>query len=396
MEDDNRHYKSWGYGRSTLATLRLVNRTFCRIASPWLFRHIILRFHRRRGIQPLSRLKRISKSRYAKYVHQIDIGFNSNISYAFDTTTELYIEDLAGLLPTYLRKFTNLKALEFEDPPLDVREDIRKLYVKTVVSALRYVPLPKLEELEIRLPITRDFSQFTPPKITRLQIPIEKVMQGLRHLALHVCAYTKGMDGEDIPGPILPEHAEHPNNDYAYEMFSMLELATNLDSLKISSFNILDLDPFDIPSSLRLRCLHLEGVAISPEALLTLMNQSEETIRYINLYRVNLSSKTWYYVLLRMNKLFKLLDIQMEHCGYSGSSAHLNGDCRDIFQSIESCGFDDSMALGKLQRQVNANRVAAGLQPFSHLKYHWSPEPPAGLERDPYERSDNDYSDDDL
>lgn len=150
----------------------------------------------------------------------------------------------------------------------------------------------------------------------------------------------------------------------------------------------------------KLRCLHFEGLAVSPDDLLGLMDRCQGTMRYINLFNVKLTDKTWYYALLRMCKLPHLLDIQMEHCGYHslGESAHLGRDVPDenIFQQIETNSQYDRSALGTLQRQVNKIRVAVGYKPFSHERYHWCPEPPTGLERDPYERSDNEYSCDDI
>ena len=92
-----------------------------------------------------------------------------------------------------------------------------------------------------------------------------------------------------------------------------------------------------------------------------------ETMRYINLFNVKLIDITWYYALLRRCKLPHFLDIQMERCGYHSlrEGAHLGRDIPDeknIFQQIETNSQYGRSALGTLQRQVNKNRVAVGVQ----------------------------------
>lgn len=402
MEDDARHYKSFGGARQNLAALRLLNRTFCRCASPWLFRHIDARHKHQANMLPLERLGKISQSKYAKYVRQIDIGFTPNIVYAGDKLDGcvLYTEDFRGLFQSYLARFPNIKALEFHEPPSAMDKDTRRTYKDTVLSTLRYVPLPKLEELEIKFSIGNDFGFLDMEEdslhTTPLRIPSKRFMKRIRHFGLHVCAYTDGVGGEKAPEITPLEYPTLPFYDYSSRLFFMVQAACSLQSLTISSWNVLEHSAWSTMHLDKLRCLHFEGLAIYSDDLLGIMYQCKETIRYINLFNVKLIDKTWYYALLRMCKLPRLLDIQMEHCGYFslGESAHLGHDIPDenIFQQIETNSQYDRSALGTLQRQVNNNRVAAGFKPFSHERYHWCPEPPTGLERDPYERSDNEYS----
>lgn len=107
---------------------------------------------------------------------------------------DLNIEDLAGLLSSCLMKFPNLKALEFHEPPLSLPQLHRRVYIDTVTSALRYVRIPNLTELDIHFPITHDFEDFFPTKFSSLQIPISDALQNLRHLGLYVCAFTDRRD----------------------------------------------------------------------------------------------------------------------------------------------------------------------------------------------------------
>ncbi|KAJ5665525.1 uncharacterized protein N7477_007973 [Penicillium maclennaniae] len=354
----------------------------------------------------LERLKKISQSRYAKYVRQIDIGFTPDIVYAGDTQEDcvIYVEDLQGLIRSYLARFPCIKALEFHEPPPAMHKDYIAIYIRTVVSTMRYMPFPRLEELDIKFPFDNDFMFFDPDQqyfeTNSLRTPISKVLKRLRHLSLHSCVYSGVSEAEELPHSNTPEYATLPNSIYSSEMFNMIDQTWSLESLTVSSRNIVKITEVPTLHLSKIRSLHFEGLAVSPDDLLGLMDRCQDTMRYINLFNVKLIEKTWYYALLRMCKLSNLLDIQMEHCGYYslGESAHLGHDIPDenIFQQIETNSQYDRTALGTLQRQVNKNRVAVGYKPFSHERYHWCPELPTGLERDPYERSDNEYSCDDM
>lgn len=162
----------------------------------------------------------------------------------------------------------------------------------TVISMLRYLPLPNLLELEVRFPITHDFGRFFPNKTNSLQTPIEDILQHLRHLELCVRAYTDSADQRHRQTPVLPEYAALPNSTYAPHLFRMVENAPNLESLILSSVNILDFDSVTFPSTLCLKSLHLGGVSISSDVLLSLVNQSAHRLKYISFWLVKLKSGT--------------------------------------------------------------------------------------------------------
>lgn len=316
---------------------------------------------------------KISQSPYALHVCQLDFGFDK-----FSSTTKTadlsYIEDLSGCLSSLLVRFPNLAALEFNEPPSSVPQVQRKLYMDTVASVLRYVPLPNLTELEIKFPITHDFGRFFPTNPSFLQIPTRDIVQRLRHLGLYVCAYTDQHDQRHWLTPILPEYAALPNDNFASRLFRIAEIAPNLESLAIHSVNILDIDFLAFPYSLCLRSLCLGGVSISSDILLLLFDQSAKRIKYIDFWLVKLKSGTWQQVLLHMCKLPLLLDINIDFGGYSttGSSSHLASRIAPdphYRPNIETENSLDFSALGVLQRQVNSNRIAAGFQPFPDTDY---------------------------
>lgn len=315
---------------------------------------------------PLERLIQLSKSPYATYVRQVDFGFTESLPPSAST---LYIKDLAECYWPLLIKFTNIRALEFHEPPSSLPQSQRESYMDTVISILRYLPLPNLSELEVTFPITHDFGRFFPNKTNSLQIPIGDILQHLRHLGLHVRAYTDSADQRYWQTPILPEYAALPNSTYAPDFFRMVESAPNLESLSLSSANVLDFDLVAFPPTLCLESLHLGGVSVSSDVLLSLINQSAHKMKYISFVLVKLKSGTWQQVLFQLCKLPRLLDINIDYSGYTltGSSSHLADSLLpspDAPLKIETLHDPDLTELDNIQWRVNLNRISMRLKPF--------------------------------
>lgn len=312
-------------------------------------------------------LSRLSHSAYAADVRQIDLRlgeyFGSTDKYQLD------VEDLAGLLSSCLVRFPRLSALEVHRLPSSLSEEKTRVFISTIVAALRYVPLPNLTELEISFPITHDFGELFSDKASPIRVPIERVLGSLRHLHLSVTEYTSVIGQRFWRTPISPANAALPNESYMIYLSRLVEAAVNLDSLSIGSTNILNLDNIEFASSLRLKSLRLRSVSISPLRLTSLVEQCKDTVKHIELDFVKLNSGTWQDVLMQMCKLPHLHYFFVESVGYSstGSSSHLADAPRppDDLESIETLNFIDLNALGNLQRQVNTNRVATGLPPIS-------------------------------
>ncbi|QKX58607.1 uncharacterized protein TRUGW13939_05732 [Talaromyces rugulosus] len=380
-QEDPRRYNIRGSGsKQMLANLRLVSKAFCMSVSPRLFRHVVAELYSssRTGHSPLVRLIEISKSRYAIYVRQIDFRF---YSYSSGSADRPDVEDLAGILPPCLVRFTNLRALTFDKPPSDLSQEKTRVYIHSVIAAFRDVPLPNLEELEIHFPIAHNFGQFFPLKTSAVQIPITDVIQRLRRLELAVCAYTDHRHQRYWRKPISPEYAALPNEDHASYLFKMIEPAINLTSLSIRGLDIIDLDTVKFSPSLRLRFLTLSCVSISAQNLLSLMVQSRQSLRVIGLELVKLNTETWHHVLLEMSKFPQLVDFHIDSSGYSltGSSSHFVPGLLpepDDPSAIETRERHDIPALGNLVRAVNANRVKTGLQPLSDYEYKFARLPP--------------------
>lgn len=317
------------------------------------------------------RLSRLSRSAYAADVRQIDLGLDP---YGSTDEYQLYVEDLAGLLSSCLARFPRLSALEVHGLPSSLSQEKTRVFVNTIVAALRYVPLPNLTELEISFPITHDFGKLFNDKASPTRVPIEHVLGSLRHLSLSVTEYTDIIGQRYWRTPVSSANAALPNESYTIYLSRLVQAAVNLDSLAISSTDILNLDNIEFASSLRLRSLCLSSVSISSFRLTSLIEQCEDTVKRIHLNLVKLNSGTWRDVLMQMCKLPRLHFFFIESVGYSltGSSSDLATRLLpqpDDPDDIETHDSFDLYALGNLQRQVNANRVAAGLPPISEYYY---------------------------
>ncbi|RAL14323.1 uncharacterized protein BO97DRAFT_412644 [Aspergillus homomorphus CBS 101889] len=374
--------------RHHLATLRLVNRAFCRSASPRLFRHLRVTAksaQSKTAESPLVGLVELSHGPYADYVRQIDIGLEDTEH--SDEFCAMFLEDLAGLLPSCLSRLPKLRALDFQGVPASLPEATTRDFVNTVISSLRYVPLPNLTELEIAFPLTHDFAQFFPNKTissSALRISAEHVLQRLDHLGLRITASTSEHAQPQYEPPVPPPataaapHTALPNQTHAHWLFKMIRHASNLKSLSISSADTLDLDGASFSRSLRLQSIQLRGVSISSYKLLSLVEQCKDSIRHIELYQVQLNSGEWQHVLSRMTNLPGLVGFVIKSCGYSsrgagatyynhhGTQTAGHGSPGPVMKTTNST---EILALGALQRRVHANRTNCGLAPFRETEY---------------------------
>lgn len=294
------------------------------------------------------------------------------------------------MLSPCLAQFKNLKDISFGEPrpAPDLSQEETRSYINTIVMALRYVPLPNLTGLDIQFPLCHDFGLLFPSKGSSVvQIPITNILRQLRRLKLKICIYTNGRHQRYWhPETILPEHAALPNENHVSCLYQMLEPAVNLTSLSINSEDILNLDPANFSSSIQLRSLSLTGISISAHNLLALITQSRERLEYIFLDLVQLNSETWHKVLLEISKLPRLVNFHVESGGYSptGSSAHLVTTIPPdpgTQPNLETYSKEDLLALAALQRVVNANRVNAGLKPFSEYYYLFIEDPEREAQR---------------
>jgi Leucine-rich repeat (LRR) protein len=239
----------------------------------------------------------ISSSQYAQYVRQVDLGYGSLPCSVGDIV--LYTENLVGLLSSSLRQFPNLKAIDFSGPPLtSLPYDKMKASIDPILMALCYVPLPNLTELEIRLPMTNNFAPLFAEKISILRIPIEQTLNRLHHLGLHVYAQTN-------------------QQSCATHLLRIVELSNSLTSLSLSSTNFLSIDSLILSSKVCLRVLSLQKVKISSQNLVDILEQSIESMVYIELRQLQIEPGSPKEILSAMDSLFCLYDLDICEGGTS-------------------------------------------------------------------------------
>ncbi|KAL3429770.1 hypothetical protein BDV09DRAFT_189831 [Aspergillus tetrazonus] len=328
--------------RSELMTLRLVSRNFCAAASRHLFKHIVAPTDSSiRGRNSLQRLVEISRSKYAAHVRHLETGYCRGASYRSPSLGQ-DIQDLAGLLSPCLANSSSESLTREQEGTA----------IKAIVSALRYVTLPRLEGLELFFPVAHDFKCFFPSGSTSLHIPMENILRRLKYLRLRVTAYTQEREQRYWKTPVLPAHAALPNDLHAAHLLRLVELAPNLTALGIGSTDVLPFEIIRFSPALRLTSLCLVRILITFDHFRALIDQCKDHLKHIELY------------------------VCINSCGYpaTGPNAHLVGILPepDNPEPLETMNCADYEGLYELKKFVNANRVTLGLDPFESTDSRWS------------------------
>jgi hypothetical protein len=200
---------------------------------------------------------------------------------------QLFIEDLAAVLPACLCNFQNLSALSISFP-----DDPRPLCTELVRNIFRYIPLSSLKELHLALPFTYDFAtllmQETINSSTPSRSSIKSTMKQLKDLSVSVC------DGSGFGGECYyqkpPSSAQRafPNEEYSDHFLNWFswQRSWNLSDI----IHVLNMDALDATHLYKLRILELHRVKISHTMLLSIMERNHETLRSIFLWTVELKS----------------------------------------------------------------------------------------------------------
>ncbi|RYP08809.1 hypothetical protein DL765_008672 [Monosporascus sp. GIB2] len=393
--------------RKRLSILRLVNRPFYRSASIRLFRCIratISGSFVSTDRWPLARLRELCASpSCAPLVRRLEVGYRyfdhpGPDEWEPGSRYRLYAEDAARLLPVCLAALPNLEVLDVRGPSFPslnlgaassaapptsslVVEPMR-MFTDAVVSALRYVPLPRLAELNLRLAVTHEFGAFFPEHTTPCRIPVGDVMRRLRHLEISISDFTERDSRVTVRNDtsLSALAGVHPNPDSAALPLRLVELAAageNLESLSIRGSDIIDLGALRLGDGgvPRLRHLGLTRVAASAENVLRLLAPCRYSLRGVRLTHVELDAGTWRDVLSALATFPHLCYFSVDAGGYSrsGASGHLAAPLPvrgggGYIRSVEQADHD---ALGALQLHVIRNRKEAGLLPYrkQDLKY---------------------------
>jgi hypothetical protein len=369
-----------------LATLRLVNRAFCKSASRRLLHNVYSAFDSGNiGNKPLEKLSQVSRSLYAAEVRVVTIGFM--ISWTPRLECEAYLRDLATLLPDCLSRLPGLTRLNIygpngmtwdDQPEPPFPQDLTQLFTDLIVKVLRYILLTAHNDLRLGFSMTHEFVQSLCNQLTVAEIPIDQIARRLRHLNVEICDYAGSDRDPNETSPVPAAKSRFPNMSSSFDTFGLVELANTLDSLYLRSTKMFDLEGFQFGHFLNLHTVYLARVAISSESLLSLVKQCKNSLRRIALERVELNDGTWEQVLMKMSQLPSLQYIYIDAIGYSatGDSSHLAPrqlPLMDGLEDIRTSNPLDHQARGRLERQINANRRAAQLLEFSQDYFRLEP-----------------------
>lgn len=296
--------------RERLKTLRLVSRRFCLSASARLFRCIRATISRSISDDawPLQRLLELCSSAHAPLVRRLHVGYNyydypGADEWAPGSRYRLYAEDASRLLPICLSRLLRLEALYvcgplFPSLTVSVVEEPMRSFTDAVVSTLRYVRLPCLTELNLRLPVTHEFGNLFTEHLTASRIPIGDVMRQLRQLEVSVTDYTEFHPGQPRDVPLSALRGVYQNADFVFSLTKLIELCTSLESLSIRGSDKLNIDALKLNDAVRLKSLRLSKVTMTTETLVRILEQSNSSLRHLNMVEFN--SDDWAEVLSKV------------------------------------------------------------------------------------------------
>lgn len=295
--------------RQNLCSLRLVSRVLCQVATPLLFRHVIISVD-----DGIDRLVSLSRSPLRHLVLRLELGTGSRYDYfEHDKGTEdkclAYMTRLAIVIHSALPRFSEIQSLKFDFSDIPYGENWEQDttdFFESMATALRRSQLEKLDEVHLWLPLAFDFGYFLDDQ-EATSYSTESLFKRLAYLDLRFQGSTDEGEGLEI-------RSHQPNEEYAKCMHQLLSLAPNVHTLWLEGDLILDHSAFS--PSLRLKTANLESLYMHATALTAIIRQSMETLEKVVMRGVYLESGTWEEIMLAMSGLPLLVDLFIETCGY--------------------------------------------------------------------------------
>ena len=325
---------------------------------------------------PLQRLLEICNSRYAPLVRRLHVGYSyfdhpGSHEWAPGSRYYLYAEDASRLLPVCIARLSCLEALDVCGPSFpwtiaSVAEEPTRLFTNAIVSVLRYVELPCLTELNLRLPVTHEFGELFTKHPSPSRIPVRDVMRRLRHLKISVSDFTVDDPSHTRGAPRSALRDAYPNADFVASPLKLIELSAGLESLAIRSSDMLNVDALELHDDVSLRSLKLSMLYTTATALMRILEHSRDSLRAVDLHMVELSDGVWDEVLHKLCACPHLWYWSISASGYSssGSNEHLrlpSPQSQGVETRIASKNAADHDALWMLLDHIRENRVSAGI-----------------------------------
>ena len=336
--------------------------------------------------RPLNKLLELSRGDYAQYVRVVSVGVAPVVKERDQPVVTNYIKDLQSILPACFPSYQRLKTLRIsgpcypggheEDPHFP--EDLRHALRNTIETTLGHAPAGSLTELSLALPLTHDFAAliddcqymtFTRPG------PFQDLLATLNHLNIDIND-NSGPGGQHwMLKPKSGAQKAYPNEKFAPGFFKFIEVANNVETLRIRVTHVLDMDLLNTARFCKLRILELRNLKVSWDSFVAVVDNNTETLRAIDLDGIQLKSGTWKALLLKFCSLPRLDYFAMDACSYStdGLSAWLVPvAAAEMDTAIETRSIFDFHALGHLQRQVMYRRDLMGLPQMIEYDFKYS------------------------
>ena len=334
--------------------------------------------------RPLNKLLGLSRGDCAQYVKVISVGIVRVVKEKDIMVVAKYIVDLRSILPACFSSYQKLKTLRISGPcypggheqDSHFPEDLRHALRNTIGTTLGQAPAESLTELSLALPLTHDFAALIDDtQYMTLAWQFQDLLANLSHLDINI-GDNSGPGGQHwMLKPRSLTQKAYPNERFAPGFFKFIEVANNVETLRIRVTHVLDMDLLNTARFCKLRVLELRNLKVSWDNFVAVVENNTETLRAIELDGIQLKSGTWKALLLKLCSLPQLDYFAMDACRYStdGLSAWMvPAAAAEMDSAIETRSIYDFHALGHLQRQVMYRRDIIGLPQMMEYDFKYS------------------------
>lgn len=333
-----------------LKTLRLVNKAFCKAATPFVFECIAFfpANSRRADIEVFMSI--VNNSEIAAYVKTLVVRpiITSTVDDQWSQCARF-----AHALPVCFGKFRNLSTIRI-DGSVFLGADrqfrnsqtilsLRRSFVKAIHSALFSASPTSLKGLELDFPVLEGFFEsFTGQNILE---QFSGIFSRIERLSVTV----KGHNGQAPSGALPSQRHSYPDLQYQDRFWTLIGLATNLRSLKIHCNNVLDLDNSPLPTLRRLERIDLSRVRCRTETLAAICSPPN-VVKYLQLSEVRLITGIWAEVFVRLKDVPTLMEFDARSLTYDAPSPHFARILHPLNSCLEVPRRDDCEAFQELTK----------------------------------------------
>ncbi|RAO70530.1 uncharacterized protein BHQ10_006542 [Talaromyces amestolkiae] len=327
----------------TLAALRLVDKAFCRSASRGLFRRVILEV----GYKPAitTKFQALASSEYAQFVREAVFSPDPIFKHTRWRPKFVFAPNILTRLTSVLKKLPKLETVAICPLPWDPTLSWSSVALRAIAD-LKHHNVTRLE-------MSLDNSAYLKRCIEcRQEKPVTQLIRQVQHLKL----YGKNEEEDDMD-----------------DLHLILKTAANLVSLEVNSYCSVygsSVKEYNFHQHLQLKSLNLVCVSITSYELLGLLEWCKDTIKSVAIGFLALNAGSWLHVLMQIKKNLKLLKFFFNEWNISRAKETEYGNY--MWRSLGKFRRDHELigcAIGDLQRQTNANRIAEGLRPLSKEEY---------------------------